>query len=94
MIETVLLISSIILWGAFLGMIYFTGLWLTIQRLATSQHPALLMVASLFVRTSIVLAGFYPIIKLDWVNSLYCLSGFLLARFIITRRLKLQITSS
>jgi len=73
--------------GLVLGLFYFGGLWLTVQRLPQSRHPGLLTLASLVVRLGVTLAAFYLVMGGRWERLLVCLAGFLLVRFLLVRRL-------
>lgn len=66
--------------GTILGLFYFGGLWITVQRLPAARHPAMLTVGSFLGRTAITLAGFYLLMAGSLGNLLACLLGFLLAR--------------
>jgi F1F0 ATPase subunit 2 len=66
--------------GAALGVIFFGGLWWTVRSGLGSKVPAVWFLASLGLRTSMVLTGFYFVTRGDWRNSLACLLGFLTAR--------------
>ena len=70
--------------GTLLGMTFFGGLWWTIRRGMSSQHPAALFFLSLLLRTGIALAGFYLVARGDWRRVLSCLVGFFLARILVT----------
>ncbi len=71
--------------GGILGIIFFGGLWLTIQRALHSKKAAFLFVSSFIIRMAIILAGFYYVSQHSWQKMLVCLAGFLIARTIITR---------
>jgi F1F0 ATPase subunit 2 len=71
--------------GVLLGIIFFGGLWWTIQRGVSSRNPATQFAGSLFLRTAITLAGFYFIAHGDWRKMLACLLGFSGARVCVTR---------
>ena len=75
--------------GVLLGTIFFGGLWLTIQRGLVSQRSSLSsplwFLGSLLLRMGIVLTGFYFVGRNDWERLLFCLLGFLTARFTISR---------
>jgi len=71
--------------GMGLGIFYFGGLWLTVQRLATARRPGLLSVSSFFVRLGVVLLGFYLVMDGRWQRLLLCLLGFLAVRGILVR---------
>lgn len=84
MSETQLLILACIV-GNFLGAIFFGGLWFTIRRGINSPRPVIWFMSSLLLRMGITLAGFYFISDGQWQRLLACLSGFIMARMIITR---------
>lgn len=74
--------------GVIAGVVFFGGLWLTVNRMMTARHPVLLMIASLLVRAAIVLALFYIVSAGDVYRIVASLAGFLLARFVVVRRLE------
>ena len=69
--------------GLALGTLFFGGLWLTVKKAVNAKIPALWIFSSFFLRISITLVGFYFIGSGNWVRLLICLSGFIIARFII-----------
>lgn len=71
--------------GALLGVFFFAGLWWTVRQLKSTQHVALLFIASLLFRSAIVIAGFYFIAGENWHRLLAGLLGFMLVRLIATR---------
>ncbi|QAY86140.1 ATP synthase subunit I [Pseudomonas arsenicoxydans] len=71
--------------GGTLGVIFFGGLWLTVRHGASSPTPARWFMGSLFVRTAIVLLGFYVIGASQPARLGICMLGFLLARAIVVR---------
>jgi F1F0 ATPase subunit 2 len=71
--------------GILLGIVFFGGLWWTIRRAFSSKHPASLFSGSLLLRTGIAVIGFYYVSRGDWRRLIACLTGFLLARFSVTR---------
>jgi len=71
--------------GFFLGLLFFGGLWWTVRKGLTSNHPALWFLGSTLLRTGVVLAGFYFVSDGDWRRLLVCLPGFLIARMTIVR---------
>jgi F1F0 ATPase subunit 2 len=73
--------------GLALGLFYFGGLWLTVQRLPRARHPAVLTAASLLLRTGLTLLGFYLIMAGRWERLAVCLVGFFLVRLFMVRRL-------
>ncbi len=70
--------------GAVLGVAFFGGLWWTIQKAVRSSRPAVWFLASLLVRMGFVLGGFYAVASLGWLPILFCLTGFVISRFVIT----------
>jgi F1F0 ATPase subunit 2 len=73
--------------GALLGAFFFGGLWWTIRNGVTSERPALWFLASLLLRTGLVLGGFYVVSQGLWSRLVACLLGFLIARVIVVGRL-------
>jgi F1F0 ATPase subunit 2 len=73
--------------GALLGVFFFGGLWLTVQKGITSERPALWFLGSLLLRTGLILAGFYFFAQGHWSRLVACLLGFLIARVIVVKRL-------
>ena len=76
--------------GILLGGIFFGGLWWTVGKLVSSKQPALWILASMLLRTSIALAGFYLVAGGHWERLLMCLIGFVAARLIVTRLTRLK----
>jgi F1F0 ATPase subunit 2 len=74
-----------LLLGIVLGMIFFGGLWWTVQRAVSARWVALWFSASLLLRTGIVLGGFYLACGDDWRRWLAALLGFVAARLLVTR---------
>ena len=76
-----------ILWplvaGIVLGFFFYGGLWITIKKGIDSKYAYLLLIGSFFIRTAVVLLGFYYVAKGDWKSMFYCLIGFVLAKFIL-----------
>ena len=66
--------------GAGLGAIYFSGLWWTVRRMGSFRRPASSMLASVLLRMSVALGGFYLVAGGSWQRLLLCLLGFLVAR--------------
>ena len=69
--------------GMLLGVVFFGGLWWTVQKGLSARQPALWFGMSMLLRTGIVLAGFYYVSGADWKRLLLCLLGFIVARFIV-----------
>jgi F1F0 ATPase subunit 2 len=82
--ETLRLIPAMVA-GVVLGVMFFGGLWWTVRRGFSSKQPGLWFFASLLLRMSIALAGFYFVSGGHWQRLLVCLLGFLLARLVVMR---------
>jgi F1F0 ATPase subunit 2 len=76
--------------GSGLGLFYFGGLWITIQRLPHSKNPALLSFISFLVRTIAVLLIFYFLMDGRVERLAVAMLGFIIARQILFRRLARQ----
>ena len=77
--------------GAVLGAIFFGGLWWTVRNALTAANPALRFLASLLLRTGIVLTGFYYASGNGWLSLLLCLCGFIIARVVVTHITRPQL---
>jgi F1F0 ATPase subunit 2 len=64
--------------------IFFGGLWWTIQKAVSSKLPALWFMGSLLLRMSIAVGGFYLVGRDSWQRMLMCLLGFVIARLMVT----------
>ena len=82
--ETLSLAPAVVT-GMLLGAIFFGGLWWTVRKGFSSTQPALWFLASMLLRTSIVLGGFYLVARDHWGRLLVCLLGFAAARLIVIR---------
>jgi F1F0 ATPase subunit 2 len=76
--------------GLSLGAIFFGGLWWTVRMAFSSQWAALWFFGSLLLRTSVVLVGFYFIARGPWERLPVCLVGFVVARLIATRLIRVE----
>ncbi len=81
--ETLSLVGTSLI-GFVLGAIFFGGLWWTVGKAMSSTRPALWFLASLLLRSGIVLAGFFFVSAGQWQRLLLCLLGFILARLVVT----------
>ena len=70
--------------GIVLGVLFFLGLWYTVQKVTRSKTPAWWILGSFVFRIGIVILGFYYIGADNWQRLLACLAGFIVARFIVT----------
>jgi len=69
--------------GLILGVLFFAGLWYTVQQAVKARYPAIWFLGSFMIRFGTVLTGFYFVGAGDWLRFLICLVGFITARFII-----------
>ena len=74
-----------LLGGFALGVFFFVGLWWTVRRGVMAAQPAAVFLGSMVLRTLVVMVGFYYLGRGDWRNIAASLTGFVLARFIVTR---------
>ena len=70
--------------GMILGVVFFGGLWMTVRQMTFSRRPGLLFVASVAVRTFIVLAGIWYFAAGDAASMAACLAGFVGLRLLAT----------
>jgi F1F0 ATPase subunit 2 len=85
--ESLTLVPALVT-GVLLGAMFFGGLWWTVQKGVPSKRSALWFFGSLWLRTSITLAGFYFIARGHWERLLVCLLGFVTARLIVTHLIR------
>jgi F1F0 ATPase subunit 2 len=74
------------LWGVFLGIFYFGGLWITVRMVPQITQPKKLLFISFILRLSGVLAGLWFVLRLHSLHFLATLAAFFLVRFIILSR--------
>ncbi len=82
--EMLILVLALVV-GVLLGAIFFGGLWWTVCKGVSSKQPARWFFASLLLRTSIALAGFYFVSRGHWERLLVSFLGFAVARLIVSR---------
>ncbi|WP_232370928.1 ATP synthase subunit I [Desulfogranum marinum] len=85
MMSETLTVLLVIVAGFILGLLFFGGLWWTVNRGLSSRRPTLWFMGSFVLRTAIVLAGLYLVAGDDWQRLLLCLFGFIIARAIVRR---------
>lgn len=67
------------------AMLYFGGLWLTVQQLADSGRPYLLLVASFFVRAALLMLLFFAVGGIGLPALVLAVVVFILTRLLLTR---------
>ena len=80
----ILLLLPVLLGGILLGIIFFAGLYWTVQLGMKSTHPALCFLGSFLLRTTITLSGIYLLTDGQWPRLLACMLGFIGIRFAVT----------
>lgn len=70
--------------GIALGLAFYGGLWLTVRRLPAARHPALLALASFWMRTISVIAVVLLIVPRGWPACAELLCGFVLGRILVS----------
>ncbi len=83
--ELIMTSALALITGFILGVIFFGGLWWTIQKALTSNNPTAWFLCSLLLRTAITLFGFYLIGHGHLDRLLISLLGFVIARFTVSR---------
>jgi F1F0 ATPase subunit 2 len=76
--------------GLALGTVFFGGLWWTTRRGLSSKQAGIWFTGSFFLRTMIVLTGFYFAAHGDWRRMAGCVAGFLGARLLVVRYTRLK----
>ena len=74
--------------GFVLGLVFFGGLYWTIQQLPTVRHPSLLMAASMLVRMAVLLAGLYFLMAGGIKNLLAAVVGVMLVKVVMIARVR------
>ncbi len=79
--------------GVIIGILFFGGLWWTVQKAMSSRQPGLLFAGSLLLRTVLTLTAFYLIGKGGWQRLVACLIGFMFGRVLIARFSQVHVTT-
>jgi F1F0 ATPase subunit 2 len=74
--------------GVLFGIIYFGGLWLTIQRMGQVNRPILLLTGSFIIRLGLALAGFYLVSNGRLEFLAVSLITFFLTRFYFIKKIQ------
>jgi F1F0 ATPase subunit 2 len=70
------------------GVVFFGGLWLTVRRLDGLRNPAVVVLLSSVARLAFVLAAFWWLSRGGLAQLAVCLTGFLIARFVLIRTVR------
>jgi len=77
--------------GLGLGLLYFTGLWLTVKNMQKSRSPVALTLGSFFLRTAVVtLVLIFAARQGNYINIMMLLVGFIAGRLILSKRIGQQ----
>lgn len=80
--------------GIILGILYFGGLYISVQKINKVKYPSLLMTLSLILRMGLLIGAFFYIAKLGHKDILFALVGVILVRLIMTLVVKNQNLNS
>jgi len=72
--------------GSLIGLLYFSGLWQTVQRLPDARTPLRILLFSYIGRMTMTLGGFYVIMDGAWERLAAAMTGFLILRAFLVRR--------
>lgn len=81
-------IAMIFLCGTVAGLLYFSGLMLTIWWVRSARRPGLFLMSSFILRAAFVLAVFFAVSDGQWQKFGACLIGFIIARQIMVMLLR------
>ena len=70
--------------GSMASLLYFGGLWVTVNQLADSSNPMGAYIASFVVRTGILACGLFALLQLGWQHVAAACVGFLIVRYVMT----------
>ena len=74
--------------GAIIGILFFGGLWLTLNKLTEAKSWSLWLGVSFLLRITMAAAGFWYFGAGDWRRILALITGFTIVRFISVKRLR------
>jgi len=86
-------LAAALIAGIVLGVCFFGGLWWTVNKGLSSKRTAFWFFGSMLVRMLIVVLGFYFILGDDWKRLLAGLLGFLFARMVVMRFVRVTAQS-
>ena len=71
--------------GVLLAIFFYSGLWYTVRRLASTGHPILLTIGSFWIRMAIALTGFVILARRGLVDVTLAMAGFVAGRFVVSQ---------
>lgn len=79
--------------GVVLGLVFFGGLYWSVNKLPTVKNPALLMMGSMVARMAILLVGLYFLMAGDIKNLLAAVVGVMVIKFVMIARVRQKPTA-
>ena len=76
--------------GLVLGLLYFGGLWWTLERLPRQARPKLWLTKSYIIRVALALSGFFLIMRQSVMALFFCLFGFFIMRWLMLKKLSVD----
>lgn len=74
--------------GAIVSLLYFAGLWWTVQRIAGARHPLALLALSFVFRAALAAGALWLMMQGEIVRLLVALAAFLLVRAAVLWRMR------
>lgn len=87
-IDRLLILAAMPVIGFAVGIVYFQGLWLTLNRYSGQKHLGSKLLVSFLIRLTLAIGVFYYFMQDDWQRLILLLIGFLIARQVMIRRLR------
>ncbi len=69
--------------GLLVGIIFFGGLYWTVQKINEVSNPSILIALSFVLRMAVLLFGLYYVSKSGYKDVLFALAGIMLMRYIL-----------
>lgn len=69
--------------GLIMGLVFFGGLYWSVEKLPQTKNPALLMLASLLVRMAVLMTGFVLLFKRSVAEGMAALVGIVVVKFML-----------
>ncbi len=82
------LLLGMICVGAIMGLCYFGGLWLTLNKLSGTKQWGLWLAISFLVRSSLTVTAFWLFAAGDWQRILAMAVGFSIVRFLTIKQIQ------
>lgn len=86
--DDALQLGVLVLAGAGIGLVFFSGLWFTVQGIVRKKQAGLILALSFTLRMGLVGISFYLLMGHDWQRLVALAMGFTLARVVMIRRIR------